>query len=116
MELTKEILSERLDAICMQEFKDNYNKSEYARIFYNNQLAKDLQNELNANVKEGFRFHISSTGTLTIEQFIEKGEGYETWRNVKTILAPLTYKLPYAYVMGKPVGKKVMEQIVKEAM
>jgi len=112
--MTTEELVKRLNEVCLEEFRNNYNKSEYARVFYTNEKAKELQEELSKNIQEGYKVQVSDCGTL----FIYKVEGEGMYRTHKTVLAPVAYKLPYAYSMGRPVSKKAMletvDYIVKE--
>ena len=102
-------LMERLNEICLEEFKANYNKGECVRILnYYNPLAKALEDELQAELPEGFKIKVSNEGTLQLLKYV----GNDIWSVIKTVVPRLMYKLPYAYVMGRPISKTAMLKVV----
>lgn len=102
-------LMERMNEICLEEFKVNYNKSESARVLdYCNPLARVLEDELQAELPEGFKITVSNEGMIQLLKYV----GNDIWNVMKTVVPKLMYKLPYAYVMGRPISKKVMMEVV----
>lgn len=107
-----------LNKIALNEFKRNYNKSEMARVaeelcdLYQDELVEKLEQRLLAEVEDPtkIRIKVSNFGTLTVwEPYPEMGN---CWKQVKYLSYNL--KLPYAYVMGKKVGKRVMLEVVSQ--
>ena len=113
----KRILLEQ-NTICLLEFQANYNKSEYQRIFATGEykfraikLEKELQEKAD-KLNKGIKVTVSDEGTIQIlKKETSLVEGVEMFKNERTIFAKLLNVLPYAYVMGKKVSKKVMEEI-----
>lgn len=116
--MTPQEIMKELNTICLVEFRDNYNKSEMVRIVKRSEeahrRAKALKESLQKEVKDGFIVEVSEEGSLFIKQLLEDNGTSKTYQQVKNIFAQVLKKLPYSYVMGKPVGKRVMEQTVQE--
>ncbi len=105
-----------LNEIALLEFKVNYNLSEYKRIADVNKLndneqfktlKKELENILNPILNNTeFEYKIMNFGTLSIYHPCNT----DIISSVKCSQDVLNYRhnilLPYAYVMGKSIGKK----------
>lgn len=108
MEVVKKII-EMQNNICINEFKRNYNKTEYQRFFEpKTDDVKELKKFLDENMPKEFIYEVSSTGTIQVLKVIEKTDLCSTRQVVKTIHP--TWEAPYQYVMGKKVSKKTMQE------
>lgn len=104
-----EEIMERLNAITKAELELNWNLSEMARAITNdsnknarhNVLARELEAELNKDIREGYVAKVGFLGTLTIY----KVEGEGRLLEVERIRSENSKKLPYAYVMGRKLPK-----------
>ena len=116
MKITVEELRKELNTICLLEFQENYNKSEAARILStngeSNKRGKALEKRLNEELQEGTVISVSNCGTLILLKQVKKDENLTIFDNSKIVFAEILDKLPYGYVMGSKVGKRVMEDIV----
>lgn len=112
-------LTARLNAITLMEFKEHYNKSECYRILdfdsECSRMARKLSDELNAKL-EGTEYAISVSdfGSIEYRKCLSKGEGSSTWSVLSTQYSPAHELLPYEYVMGGKVGKRVMQRVIDE--
>lgn len=112
----RELMS-KLNAITAAEFKANWSYGEMKRIVVNdtngsvsyNQLAKDLEKELNNSVEDGYVWQVSGLGFAVLYKRVNK-YGIDMLNQVKTITSENTKIIPYSYIMGKPVSKTVYEK------
>ena len=112
----KELIS-KLNAITTAEFKANWSYGEMKRIVVNdtkgsisyNQLAKDLEKELNSSVEDGYVWRVSGLGFAVLYKKVNK-YGIDMLTQVKTIYSENSKIIPYSYVMGKSVSKTVYEK------
>ena len=104
--------------VALEELKRHYNTSEYARALDDmdyqpteayKALCKLLETEYTGDIKA----KLSVLGTITImERYENHLIGVEGYRVLDTIIP--TVQLPYAYVMGKKIGKKVTQGILEQ--
>lgn len=116
--MTAQEIMKELNTICLLEFMDNYNKSELVRIVKTSEAAhkraKALKEALQKEVKEGLVVDVSDEGSLFIKEFESDNGTSKTYKQLKNIFPQISKRIPYSYVMGRPVGKRVMQQIVEE--
>lgn len=98
--------------IALEELKMNYNKSENDRVlgdlvYEPTETYLTLKNILDELFKETeYEVELSSLGTITIKKLLGETFGISRTYQIVETLYP-TVKLPYAYVMGQKIGKKV---------
>ena len=117
-----EEIMDRLNAITKAEFELNWSLGEIQRTILNDTnpkskhviLAKQLEEELNRDITDGYVAKVGCLGTLTIYQR-QEGHISPTLLKVKEIHSNYSKLLPYGYVMGKKLPKyaylKVIEQM-----
>ena len=117
IELSKEL--ERLqNIVALEELKANYDKSEWHRIItdteYNpSEAYQKAQALLNEEYTGTLEAKINNLGTITITETVGEHIGnIEVKRVIGTIFP--TVQLPYSYVMGKKIGKKVARSILEK--
>lgn len=125
IESEKDTILDILNKIAILEFKTNYNLSEYKRIadvnkLENNEQYISLKDELKGmldSILNGteFDYRIMNFGTLSISHPINTN----TFSNVPCSQEVLNYRhninLPYAYVMGRGIGKKYAKEWLETA-
>lgn len=120
LEEVKENVTKILNKIAILEFKYNSLLGEYKRIpnYYKireDSKFKELYKELEETIKpyiKNYEYKISEMGSLQILEETEKlGDA-----SVYTQKLWLQYDidLPYGYVMGKPCGKRVSNEILNK--
>ena len=105
----EEIMS-RLNAITKAELELNWSLGEVSRAITNDSnkhakhvaLARELEEELNKDIREGYVAKVGFLGTLTIY----KVEGEGRYSQVSRISSDYSKLLPYGYVMGRKIPKK----------
>lgn len=112
-------LTARLNAITLMEFKEHFNKSEVSRIVdfdsECSKMARKLSEELNEKlVGTDYAVSVSDFGSIEYRKCTDRKDGYTTWSVLSTQYSPAHELLPYEYVMGRKVGKKKMEEVVRE--
>ena len=113
-------LMDRLNEITKAEFELGWNLGEIARTVLNDTnknvkhvvLARQLQDELNSEIREGYVASVSCLGMLTIYQKVNE-HGMDMLKTVKTIHSDFSKKLPYSYVMGKKLSKTAYLQTLE---
>lgn len=115
--MTDKELTTIQNKVALLEFIENYNSSESMRVIkeisgdYDYvKLAKETTDKLKAECKEGYDIKLDSLGSITIYKTISDN----CKQQIAYKSAPITKQFPYAYIMGKKVGKKVMEKILNE--
>ena len=99
----------RLNEITKAELELNWNLSEIKRAILNDSnkdakhvvLARQLEDELNRDIRQGYVAKVGFLGTLTV---YEKKDD-DTLLQVKRIESENLRKLPYGYVMGRKLPK-----------
>lgn len=117
VESNKNKIIELLNKIAILEFKINYNLGETGRVCdYNkleeNEQYKYLKNELSTLLDSilgdsEFEYKIMNFGTMSISHPINTGDILRDCSQ-DVVSYRHTLNLPYAYVMGRKVGKKCM--------
>lgn len=112
-------ITKKLNTIVLEEIKENYNKSETQRILSATvgeskswNLAKEFEKSLNETMGSRYKVMVTQFGSMVLYEKI-KDSTLNSFREVKTIKCPASKFLPYSYVMGKKIGKRNMEEIVK---
>lgn len=103
----------RLNEITKAEFELGWNMGEISRTVINdmnkdakhNVLARKLQEELSKKVPEGYKLHVSGLGSITLYKLNEDDPCI--MHELERLYSENSTILPYIYVMGKKVGKKV---------
>ena len=114
--MSTERLSKELNTICLLEFLENYNKSETERIFQEEvksdlehlRKARELQEELQKEMKDGYMVEVSGLGILSFYKKVSENEK----KLLHTIFAPITKNIPYGYVMGRKVSKETRNNVL----
>lgn len=120
--------------LALNEFKRNYNKSESYRVLEElairdevrgehdvdlsdelmevSNTVRDLQVKLQ-NAMPEYIVKVSPIGYITVsqEEAVPEGANYKSYIQIAS--SGPTVKLPYAYVMGKKVGKRHMEEVLR---
>ena len=123
IENEKDTILDLLNKIAILEFKTNYNLGEYGRITDANKLRDNEQYKLIKEELEGildsilsnteFSYRIMNFGTLSITYPIN----INTFSSVPCSQEVLNYRhnidLPYAYIMGKKIGKRCVKEWIK---
>jgi len=110
-------IMDRLNAITKAELELNWNLGEVSRAVINDSnknakhvvLARELEDELNKDIRDGYVAKVGFLGTLTIYRK-ERGPVGEHLVEVKRIESENSKKLPYGYVMGRKLPKRAYEQ------
>jgi hypothetical protein len=118
--MTAEVVKEikRLqDVVALEELKRHYDKSEYIRVlddlnYEPTEAYTRLQGILNEEYTGDMEAKLSVLGTITIT---EKCENHLAGANVRRVVSTIqpSVELPYAYVMGRKIGKKVTQSILE---
>ena len=113
--LAEEIIS-KMNSICRMEFEANWNLGETSRALYHDSnkdqdyviARRELEDTLNRQVRDGLRVRVSLYGDITVYEAVEPNR----LREVKRICSQNSKMLPYGYVMGKKVPKKVRDEVL----
>ena len=104
--------------VALEELKRHYDKSEWARVmddldYQPTEAFTKLQGILDEEYTGDMEAKLSNLGTITI---MEKYENHLIGASGKRVLDTImpTVQLPYAYVMGKKIGKKVTQSILEK--
>lgn len=103
--------------VALEELKRHYNTSEYARVlddmdYQPTEAFTRLQNILKEEYTGDLEAKLSNLGTITIMETLENHLAGATVKRVLSVIRP-TVELPYAYVMGRKIGKKVTQSILE---
>lgn len=111
-----------LNRLSLLEFSTNYNIGEIKRVLDYNKLEekeqyKLIKEELDKILKPlvdiGFTYSVSNSGILFISHLINNEEGVNNmYQNIASYA--YTINLPYQYVMGHKVTKKLAMQYIEE--
>lgn len=109
-------IMKRLNEITKAEFELNWNLGEVSRVVLNDSnrdakhvtLSRELERELNADIREGYVARVGILGTLTIL----KKEGDGRFVEVKRINSEYSKYLPYGYVMGRKLPKSAYREVI----
>lgn len=115
----EELIKAKLNYMTILDFKENYNKSEIERILNlsNEEIIKtkmELKDILSSMYDTNKYHFVISSNFISIDEIIEKKENSMMTREYKKIWSDNFNKLPRQWVMGKKVGKKCMEETLKE--
>lgn len=125
IESKKDTIIDLLNKIAVLEFKVNYNLGEYGRIADVNKLEdneqykslkRELEDILNSILENTeFNYKIMNFGTLSISHPINATNILEGCsQNVLSYRHSIN--LPYAYVMGKKVGKRYAQEWLEDSL
>lgn len=110
-------LARMQNKVALLEFMSNYNLSESARVIKelcgeeeHIKLAKEYTNKLMSECESGYEIKLDSLGSITIYKTVSDN----CKQQIAYKSAPITKHFPMAYIMGKKIGKRVMEKIVNE--
>ena len=114
-----EEVKERLNKLTILEFKENYNKSEIQRIVKNYQTEeyKKIVEEIKEKMSQiynsdEYSIRVASS-YVSINKVLERTKFGTSEQEYEKIWSDNFKILPYGYVMGKKVSKKVMEETIK---
>ena len=118
--ITSDEIISKMNSICRMEFEANWNLSEMSRALYHDSnknqdyvIAKrELEDTLNRQVRDGLRVKVSLYGDITVYEVVEQNR----LREVKRICSQNSKMLPYGYVMGKKVPKKVRDELLAKML
>ena len=108
--------------ICLNEFKRNYNKGEFTRVaeelcFEEKLENKILEDELMSKIDPKYKLSVTTMGDIIVYEHLEDGVNsdgtkWSSWKQSDFIKSGID--LPYAYVMGKKVGKTIARKILSQ--
>lgn len=103
--------------VALEELKRHYDKSECARVmddldYQPTDAFTKLQSILDKEYTGDMEAKLSNLGTITIMETLENHLAGATVKRVLSVIRP-TVELPYAYVMGRKIGKKVTQSILE---
>lgn len=116
--MTPEEIMSKLNEITKAELQLNWNLGEVARAITNDsnphakhvKLARELEESLNKDIREGYVAKVGFLGSLTIYEKGQEGHLAE----IKRINSDYSKLLPYGYVMGRKLPKKSYMQIIEK--
>ncbi|MBQ3475842.1 MAG: hypothetical protein IJH20_06715 [Bacilli bacterium] len=113
-----DLVMAKLNMLTILEFTQNYNKSEMERFFVEDtEEMKRTQKEIKEILESDFdaeKYDIKvNNNFVEISEIINKTETSITTRSIKKIFSENFNHLPYAYVMGRKISKKNMENALK---
>ena len=117
-------IKRKQNQICLHELERNYNKGEYTRVL-DDLIRQDdptceenvFEKELNEIVGGDYKVSVSTTGMISIDEPERNSKLNEpgkicVYRRIATFFP--TIETPYAYVMGKKIGKRVMQKYMED--
>ena len=113
-----DLVMAKLNMLTILEFTQNYNKSEMERFFVEDtEEMKRTQKEIKEILESEFdaeKYDIKvNNNFVEISEIIEKTETSLHLKSIKKIFSENFNHLPYAYVMGRKISKRNMEDTLK---
>lgn len=113
-----DLVMAKLNMLTILEFTQNYNKSEMERFFVKDtEEMERTQKEIKEILESEFdaeKYDIKvNNNFVEISEIIEKTETSLHLKSIKKIFSENFNHLPYAYVMGRKISKKNMEDALK---
>ena len=113
-----DLVMAKLNMLTILEFTQNYNKSEMERFFVEDtEEMKRTQKEIKEILESEFdaeKYDIKvNNNFVEISEIIEKTETSLHLKSIKKIFSENFNHLPYAYVMGRKISKRNMEDALK---
>lgn len=113
-----DLVMAKLNMLTILEFTQNYNKSEMERFFVEDtEEMKRTQKEIKKILESEFdaeKYDIKvNNNFVEISEIIERTETSLHLKSIKKIFSENFNHLPYAYVMGRKISKRNMEDALK---
>lgn len=113
-----DLVMAKLNMLTILEFTQNYNKSEMERFFVEDtEEMKRTQKEIKEILESEFdaeKYDIKvNNNFVEISEIIERTETSLHLKSIKKIFSENFNHLPYAYVMGRKISKRNMEDALK---
>ena len=113
-----DLVMAKLNMLTILEFTQNYNKSEMERFFVEDtEEMKRTQKEIKEILESEFdaeKYDIKvNNNFVEISEIIERTETSLHLKSIKKIFSENFNHLPYAYVMGRKISKRNMEDALE---